>query len=212
MIISPSRRFVFVHPPKTGGTAISLAYEARAKSDDLLFGDTPKARKRQGNHNRKNPNAKLSKHSTLSLADSHLPDFDLTDFNVAMTVRNPWDRIVSFYSWAKAQEFDHPMIAAAKSQDFADFLRDERLQRPFQRVPTHLYAAPVTATLLRQERLEHDWHDLCAKIDLPKLSLPRTNQSKRARDWRPFYTDETAALIPEILPWEVHELGYGFDP
>jgi len=30
MIISPGRRFVFVHIPKTGGTALTLALEGRA--------------------------------------------------------------------------------------------------------------------------------------------------------------------------------------
>ena len=48
MIISRARRFIFVHIPKTGGTAFTLAYEARAAKDDILIGDTPKARKRAG--------------------------------------------------------------------------------------------------------------------------------------------------------------------
>ena len=48
MIISPGRRYIFVHVPKTGGTALSLALEARAMKDDILIGDTPKARRRRG--------------------------------------------------------------------------------------------------------------------------------------------------------------------
>ncbi len=48
MIISPRRRYVFVHIPKTGGTALSLALEARAMKEDILIGDTPKARARRG--------------------------------------------------------------------------------------------------------------------------------------------------------------------
>ena len=47
MIISRGRRYVFVHIPKTGGTALSLALEARAMKDDILIGDTPKARTRR---------------------------------------------------------------------------------------------------------------------------------------------------------------------
>ena len=43
MIISPGRGYVFVHAPKTGGTAMALALEARAMADDILIGDTPKA-------------------------------------------------------------------------------------------------------------------------------------------------------------------------
>ena len=44
MILSTGRRYVFIHIPKTGGT--SLALEARAMKDDIMLGDTPKAKKR----------------------------------------------------------------------------------------------------------------------------------------------------------------------
>ena len=47
MIISPGRRYVFVHIPKTGGTALSVALEARAMKEDILSGDTPKAQARR---------------------------------------------------------------------------------------------------------------------------------------------------------------------
>jgi hypothetical protein len=39
MIISPGRGYVFVHIPKTGGTSLALALEARAMKDDILIGD-----------------------------------------------------------------------------------------------------------------------------------------------------------------------------
>jgi hypothetical protein len=44
MIISNGRRYIFVHAPKTGGTSMTLALEARAKADDIIIGDTPKAK------------------------------------------------------------------------------------------------------------------------------------------------------------------------
>ena len=47
MIISPGRRYIFVHIPKTGGTSMAAALEARVHRDDILIGDTPKARLRQ---------------------------------------------------------------------------------------------------------------------------------------------------------------------
>ena len=48
MIISPGRRYIFVHIPKTGGTALASALEGRAMKDDILIGDTAKARARKG--------------------------------------------------------------------------------------------------------------------------------------------------------------------
>lgn len=44
MILSRGRGYLFLHIPKTGGTALTLALEARAMKDDILIGDTPKAR------------------------------------------------------------------------------------------------------------------------------------------------------------------------
>jgi hypothetical protein len=47
MIISRGRSYIFVHIPKTGGTSLALALEGRAKKDDIMLGDTPKARNRR---------------------------------------------------------------------------------------------------------------------------------------------------------------------
>ncbi|MFI2767378.1 Type II secretory pathway, pullulanase PulA, partial [Sulfitobacter sp. M22386] len=64
MIISRGRRYVFVHIPKTGGTSLALALEARAMKDDVMLGDTPKARKRRRRVQGVETAGRLWKHST----------------------------------------------------------------------------------------------------------------------------------------------------
>ncbi len=116
MIISRGRRYIFVHIPKTGGIALSLALEGRAMADDILIGDTPKARRRRGRVEKLQPTAagRLWKHSTLAdiagLAD---PD----EFFVVTMVRNPWDRMVSYYHWLREQSWDHPAVSAANTTE-----------------------------------------------------------------------------------------------
>ena len=66
MILSRGRRFIFVHIPKTGGTALALALEGRAMKDDILIGDTPKARARSRRWRGVKAHGRLWKHSTLA--------------------------------------------------------------------------------------------------------------------------------------------------
>ena len=69
MIISRGRRYIFVHIPKTGGTALSLALETRAMKDDILIGDTPKAKRRRHRLKDVQTAGRLWKHSTLADID-----------------------------------------------------------------------------------------------------------------------------------------------
>ena len=66
MILSRGRRYIFVHIPKTGGTALSLPLESRAMKDDILIGDTPKARARMRRWKGVKSQGRLWKHSTLA--------------------------------------------------------------------------------------------------------------------------------------------------
>ncbi|MEO0903185.1 MAG: Type II secretory pathway, pullulanase PulA, partial [Pseudomonadota bacterium] len=65
MIISHKRSFVFVHIPKTGGTSMALALEDRAAADDILIGDTPKAKRRRKRQKALQAPGRLWKHSNL---------------------------------------------------------------------------------------------------------------------------------------------------
>ena len=118
MIISPGRQFVFVHIPKTGGTSLGLALEDRAHRDDILIGDTPKAKKRRGRLRALTPRGRLWKHSTLADIDGVLGADDLDRMFLFTMVRNPWDRAVSYYHWLKSQTFEHPAITCAQTLSF----------------------------------------------------------------------------------------------
>ena len=122
MIISHGRRFIFVHIPKTGGTALALALEARAMKDDILIGDTPKARARRGRLAGVKTAGRLWKHATLADIDGLVTPDDLAGLFVLTLVRNPWDRIVSYYHWLRGQSFAHPAVGLAKTHDFTGFL------------------------------------------------------------------------------------------
>jgi hypothetical protein len=119
MILSIGRKYVFIHAPKTGGTAMALALEGRALKDDLMLGDTPKALKRRRRLKNVQTRGRLWKHSTLADIDGLVPSLDgLFAFTL---VRNPWDRMVSYYHWLRDQQFDHPAVALAGRLEFSEF-------------------------------------------------------------------------------------------
>ena len=89
---------------------MTLALEARAKADDIIIGDTPKAKQRRKRLADLTPAGCLWKHSTLRDIDGIVDASAMQDYFVFTIVRNPWDRMVSYYHWAREQSFDHPVV------------------------------------------------------------------------------------------------------
>ncbi|MEM7670151.1 MAG: sulfotransferase family 2 domain-containing protein [Pseudomonadota bacterium] len=123
MIVSHAHRFVFVHAPKTGGTSLATALERHLVDGDITIGDTPLAkdwRKRFRDRPKRDP--RIWKHSTLAEIERWLGADALVGYRVVTLVRDPWDRLVSYYHWARAQDWDHPVTRAARTLDFNAFV------------------------------------------------------------------------------------------
>ena len=212
MIVSPGRGYVFVHVPKTGGTAMALALEARARADDILIGDTPKAVRRRGRLKGAVTAGRLWKHSTLRDIRGLVPDSVLLALLPVTLVRNPWDRVVSYYHWLRGQTFDHSAVATAKALPFGAFVMDAGVGESLRRNPYASYVAGGRAPLfLRLEHLADDLPEFEALLGFA-LDMPRANMSERARDWREYYTDATRDRVAEICAADVSAFSYRFDP
>ena len=216
MIISRGRRYIFVHIPKTGGTALALALEDRAMADDILIGDTPKALRRRGRLEGLRPAGRLWKHSTLADIDGIVSAQDLADFAVFTLVRNPWDRMVSYYHWLGVQGFDHPAVALAKALDFSEFLNHPATRASIGRATYGSYMRDAAGlehgeTFLRLEHLDTDIAPLEAHLGFAIAPLQRFNASDRGRDWRPYYSDADAGALAEICAEDIARFGYRFE-
>lgn len=217
MIVSPSRGYIFVHIPKTGGTSLALALEARAAADDILIGDTPKARARRRRLAGVRTAGRLWKHARLADIEGLVSREAIAAAFVFTLVRNPWDRVASYYHWLRGQRFAHPAVAIARQTDFAGFLAHPHTQASLS---AETFGAYVTDGAgrehcdlwLRLERLEEDVARLESRLGLRLAPLPHANASDRPRDWRPLYTDATAALVGRLCAADIARFGYRFDP
>lgn len=215
MIISAGRRYIFVHIPKTGGTSLARALEARAMADDILIGDTPKAQRRKARLKKLSPRGRLWKHATLADIDGILTPDQIAGMFCVTLVRNPWDRAVSYYHWLQGQGFDHPAVGLAQTLGFADFLRHPLTVASLSGWPVARYMTDVTgvdrtSAVLRLEHLEEDIAGFAAHLGF-RPDMPHDNRSQRQLDYRGYYDDGLADHLGRVCAVDVARFGYRFD-
>lgn len=206
MIISDSRRLVFVHVQKTGGTTI----------DRTLLGLLPDARRIKS----------LQKHAPLHRILRVEPE--LSDYWCVGFVRNPWARM---YSWFKMLEryragaaagrpgtvrtLQKNQFAAAAVRELVDF-ETFVMQGPelFPRLRTpqvrYLRHGRVADFIGRQETLALDMTAVCARLELPRVDLPRLNFDRRPTDYREMYTPQMRDQVASVFEADITAFGYRF--
>lgn len=217
MIVSRGRGYIFVHIPKTGGTALTLALEARALKDDIFIGDTPKARARKGRLGGIRTAGRLWKHATLADSLGLVSAEEMTGLFTLTLVRNPWDRMVSFYHFLRVKSFDHPMVRAAQAHDFHGFLREEATGRLIGDNPCSSYmrrpdGSEGARLYARIEHFAQDIQPFEDHLGFRLTPLARQNASDRPRDWRPAYSADDADLVARLCADDISRFGYRFDP
>ena len=201
-MISFQKCFLFVHIPKTAGNSIQSVL--RDYSEDQLVA----LRKEQDGIERfglRNPKYKIRKHSTLREYRQALSDEQFHNLYKFTCVRNPWDRMVSYYftptqdpeTWNR--EKFRGIISKAVS--VADYLRlDEGEEDPFANVDS----------IMRFENLTDDFRTVCGRLDISPPTLPQYNRSTRER-YSKYYDDELRELVCARFAAEIERFGYTFE-
>jgi Sulfotransferase family len=201
-MISFQKRFLFVHIPKTAGNSIQSVL--RDYSEDELVA----LRKEQDGIERfglRNRNYKLKKHSTLSEYYDALGDEQFRGLYKFTCVRNPWDRMVSYYftptqtpeawNWKKFRE------TISKATSVPDYLRlDNDNSDPFANVDC----------IMRFENLANDFRGVCSAIGISPPTLPQYNRSTRDH-YSKYYDDELRELVRTRFGPEIDRFGYRFE-
>lgn len=215
MILSRGRKYLFIHAPKTGGTSMALALEARAMKDDIMLGDTPKAVKRRKRLADVQTAGRLWKHATLADLDGLMQPEEIEELFIFTMVRNPWDRLVSYYHWLRAQSFDHPSVELAKGMAFDAFVAHPLITQSFASAPAASYVTDAQGVerqclYIRLEHLVNDIAPLEEHLGFA-LEIPHVNRSARKSDYRDEYSDEARARVAECCAVDIARFGYRFD-
>ncbi|MGC9420246.1 MAG: sulfotransferase family 2 domain-containing protein [Rhodovulum sp.] len=215
MIVSHARRYIFVHIPKTGGTALTLALEGRAAADDILIGDTPKARKRRRRLRGVRTAGRLWKHARLADIEGLVPRAAFSGLFCFTLVRNPWDRALSYYHWLRVQGFDHPAVHLARRLDFGAFLAQPSIAEGLRAAPYASYMTDGAGVehcdaWVRLEHLDEDLPPVEAHLGFGLRPLARVNPSDRVSDYRVYYDDESAERVGRLAAADIARFGYRF--
>jgi len=200
-MISLQKRFLFVHIPKTAGNSIQSAL--RDYSEDQLVA----LRKEQDGIERfglRNPKYKLKKHSMLREYHDALGHEQFRDLYKFTCVRNPWDRMVSYYFtptqnpeiWNRKKFRE----IISKAVSLADYLRLDDGKDPFDNVDY----------IISFENLADDFAAVCAAIDISPPTLPQYNRSTRDH-YSKYYDDELREFVRSRFAAEIERFNYAFE-
>ena len=218
MLLSLKHNFLFVHIAKTGGTSVREALQPLRWRDPWYYAQGICHRLSRLSKDR--IGMKFPRHAKIILAKEALPGAFFDGLFKFTFVRNPWDLQVSSYhhfrrSW--------PHLLEGR-EGFGDFLR-WRLDpdRPFEaHVETSnqlqtdhlvdLYGNLIVDFLGRYENLLEDFGTICKRIGIDPPTLPHKRKAEdRGKDYRTYYTDQTAELVARHFTRDVEMLAYRFD-
>ena len=201
-MISLQKRFLFVHIPKTAGNSIQTVL--RDYSEDELVALRPE----QDGIERfglRNPRYKLQKHSTLAEYRDAVGNEQFRSLYKFTCVRNPWDRMVSYYftPTQTPESWDRKKFrkVISKTLSIADYLRlGDGNEDPFVNVDY----------IMRFENLPDDFRSVCHKLDIPVQPLPQYNRSTREH-YSKYYDDELRELVRKRFAPEIERFEYTFE-
>ena len=180
-MISHSHNFLFIQIPKTATSSIHGSLAQYMKYDY----------------------SKIGRHSKYSEAAEFYPE-SKNYFKFAF-VRNPWDRLLSFYFFKKT---DRAKIKISDDLSLKNFILTEAGQTKFNQC-SYIDGFDENSFIGRFENLQEDFNKICETIDIPKQTLPLGNATKH-NHYTEYYDDETREIVEEKYAQDIDYFGYKF--
>ncbi len=142
------------------------------------------------------------------------------DYGIFTFVRNPFDRVVSFYHWNNKVSVRTRGYKLHSS--FEHYINEEYVLQPIRRADNDIQLKQCfrdsKISDLNQiffvgkvERLQDDYHALCELLKVYPVSLVHEKKSlDRTKDYREYYNTETREIIENVYKNDFLMFGYKF--
>ena len=201
MLVSDSRKLVFVHIQKTGGSTVHRLLEANVPDLNII----------------------KPTHQFAIQGIKELEGWD--EYYKFAFVRNPWDRLVSWYSmvtkfkkWNKYPLWQYVRDNSSTFEEFIYNCTDEVEIREgvhYSFAYNQLdYVTDKNGNLLvdfigRLENFDEDVREAFSRIGIELKTIPHKNRS-RHKHYSEFYTPETEMIVRERFKKDIEYFGYQF--
>ena len=184
--------FLYIKPQKTGTKSIRLSL---SKYTDNVQGIKIT-----------NQNSNICGHKTFLQYKEIFNNGITGDTVLIMSIRNPFDRMISWYFDTikrRFREFDY------KSLSFVDAVKN----RPkwVHKLPplSDFNKGAKNINYIRFEKLEEDYNFVCDKIGIPQQQLSHKNKTNH-KHYTEYYDDETREIVAQKYAKDIEYFGYKF--
>ena len=206
MILSHSKKFVFVHLYKTGGTSIRRCLEKYDEAYKIHHWAKSKLTSKPVFNSRI-----AHKHATARTIRQTVGADVFDRYFSFCFVRNPWAWQVSLYHYVLKDQSHKQHKLFTSFQGFDEYLAwrcDGNVQ--FQKdYLVDEQDNQIVKFIGRMENLSQDFQTICNKLELGLPALPHLNQSV-STSYRSFYNSKARAMLAEAFQPDIDLLGYEF--
>ena len=210
MILSHSKKFIYIHVYKVAGTSIRTVLQ---QYDDLNYSDFPLVENIKFYLGKRIPlfSRWAMDHINAQKIKDNLQEKIYNSYFKFAFVRNPWDWQVSLYHYM-LQYKEHPQHKIiSKMKSFDEYVEwrinhDMGLQKDF------LYDANgkiLVDFIGKFENLQEDFNTICSRIQINLTALPLANSSKHTH-YKDYYNKHTKDLINNAFQKDIEIFKYDF--
>lgn len=236
MILSHSKRFILIRPPKVASSSIVMSFLPHLEEDDYVWGLSEEEVAQAGGTSALVGGSvsrwpwKMRPHSHIARVVQIFGPAVL-DYRIITLARNPWDQMVSWFFWDKQDENVKGLPLEDQKSRFKGFVKDRAYLHLGRRVADWIDGRQRRSQMSQSELCEYRgkfladnvifFEDLSGglsevssvlniELTLPPRKAKSGYRPQHARNWSLFYDCDSKAMVEAGAGSDIERYGYTF--